>query len=322
MNLRKSLLTSLFLVTSFYTNTLYANDEFKVLMPYAQYIPGIHIEQKIQNLNISKALIGERDEIQKPKDLIKFTTKLAIALKMIPNDTGIPIEFTEQDFIITKETVAKFKVEVLDSSEQFEISAPLLKGTTPRIDQRFDFTGPNEDFDNQQMRFYQHSVSEVAQAVANLPAVTRSLLTNTIEINLIRNSQDLAYQALFKPDFRAYQSALIFPIGTIGIFPKTIEPETLMMTDTLAHEAGHIWSFKCFSLDSNSEQWKAWEKARVLDGNEISEYGKSSILEDAAEMALVYASLISKGDRQIIKRFSERFPNRWKIIEESYPDCK
>lgn len=83
------------------------------------------------------------------------------------------------------------------------------------------------------------------------------------------------------------------------------KPNTTQVTQTLAHELGHI-------LDSNQlEDMMIWSTAEAMDAIPVSGYGSSNQAEDLAELHRLYWTTMGRDTEKAVE---EVYPNRVKVL--------
>lgn len=283
-----------------------------VLPPLAQFV--VPLASASRPMELGQPVVSTRVGAPPPRDPEALLAKMAVLLDPAarpgPEDLIGP-----EDYEDAPEDCAEFPIIV--DGESFLITAPLDGGLPPDPAQRGQF---DADKGSGGMPLVGHSVQEVAEAVAQLPAANRALLQQ-VDLHAHRNPMDLLYATLYgRADFRAYMSALIHPIGTIGVFPQ---PGLEQATDpnTLAHESGHVWTFLEFGLDPSSDGWREWLAAAQADQLAVSSYADSSFLEDTAEMVLLISAVRSMGaeGEALAEELRSLFPQRWAILERELP---
>lgn len=295
------------------------------LPPYAQFVA--HIKPLVTNPSITGPIVKRHLVPPAPKDVNHYVSKLKDLLNPDPHcgELGFakcPESFTQNDYLMRYEVAAEFTVH-LENGDSVVVVSPIVNDQVPDSKTKWVFPA---DSDSKGSPLEAHSVEEIAYALAELPPETRAFIKEVAVLSH-RSPYDAAYTQILGRPMRAYMQALSYPLGVIIIPPQPQDdpPEVPMMSSILAHEAGHVWSFGCFGETSSTELWNEWRRAMASDGTVISEYAEGTFLEDVAEMALVYAAVISyKGTEQgkaYHAQLSSQFPNRWKLLDTYYPTC-
>jgi len=202
----------------------------------------------------------------------------------------------------------------------------LIQGKAPDPSARQIF---DADEDSGGKKLVGMSVDDVARAVLELPQNTRRLIRQ-LDLHSKRNPIDQVFKIAYnRPTFRAYMAANTFPIGVVGIFPQPSDnqPEPLEMSNTLAHELGHAWTYGCFGMNPGApgSKWLEWQQAINNDKVWVSDYAASSIIEDTAESALIFAAVESWGQTQQAQVYRSKMqamiPARWALLERYYDIC-
>ncbi|MCO5144388.1 MAG: hypothetical protein M9962_14990 [Oligoflexia bacterium] len=306
-----------------------ANEELPPLAEYVAYVKPI----KKPLFQLKGPFLRTRTRVPGPVNQEDYGKKLLTMLGLNPqcplgeNRPNCPAPIGDADYErVQTERAAEFWL-ILGPNEQIKITAPLVKGKAPSVTYKGVYPA---DEDSEGFPLIGNSIMEVAHVLAELPFSTRRRITQ-VDLLSSRSPWDKIYTKIYQrpadEPMRAYMQALPFPLGVVIVPPQRKDnlPIVETMSSTFAHEAGHVWSFQCFEMNSNSEEWQAWREAMALDRNFVSKYAKSSFLEDTAEMALVYAATLSwrgtsKG-REYEALLSKKFPHRWAILEKTYSDC-
>jgi hypothetical protein len=281
-----------------------------VLPKLAQLVAAIAPEDS--EVELGEPVISTRVGAPPPLDEEVMLQKLALLLD--PSARPGPDDLIgAEDFEDAPEECAEFPL--LVNGEEFLVTAPLVDGAPPDPAVR-----PEPPADEEGVPLMVHSVEDTATAMGRLPAANRALLEQ-IDLHERRNPMDAVYAVLYqRDDFRAYMSALIYPIGVAGVFPQAGEVAEIDY-NTLAHESGHVWTFQQWSLDTSTEGWREWIAAMQSDLLAVSTYADSSFLEDSAEMVLLISAVRSMGaeGEALAEEFRALFPARWEILERDFP---
>jgi hypothetical protein len=157
----------------------------------------------------------------------------------------------------------------------------------------------------------QHTVDEVARAIASLPPATLAAV-NTVTLEPNVNPSDAHWARVYgRPTFRSYMTA--GATGDVHIYPAATPQAQSTLSGTLIHETGHTLSKRRFGEDSTKgAKWKDWGAAAASDGLHPSQYARSSNDEDFAETLQLYQQV--RGTRQEADA-RRLFPSRFAIID-------
>jgi len=104
--------------------------------------------------------------------------------------------------------------------------------------------------------------------------------------------------------------------GTIRYFPRSPAVPQSDIDWALHHEAGHAYSL--------GEVWKndpaardAWLRATGADHRQVTSYGDKSVVEDFAELMVLFATVFGTPCEAAAKAL---FPNRWALMAKLFPN--
>lgn len=161
---------------------------------------------------------------------------------------------------------------------------------------------------------HQHTVTEVAAALASMPAQSRELLSE-VRLSPDENRDNDSWAKEFHlPVFSAYMS-IDSEAGALDIYPTKNASPVKLLRDNLGHEAGHVWSIRAWGRDDKAAAWEPWRKAIEADGLPVSGYGKSSPSEDVAEATVLF--LMTRGTPRFAD-FKALYPNRFAILAKQF----
>jgi len=157
-----------------------------------------------------------------------------------------------------------------------------------------------------------HTLEQVAQGLAALPASTRALVKE-VRVEPAQNPTDAEVARKYNtPGFSSYLAA--GGDGIIYIYP-TLEPQSQYALDTgLIHETGHILSVQSWGNDDNTSagRWGAWRTAIQNDGIRVSRYAAQTPGEDFSETLVLYQQ--ARGTPQEAE-FRAMMPERFRILD-------
>ena len=168
---------------------------------------------------------------------------------------------------------------------------------TVRILQPVDLTGAQAN----------HSVQDVAAAIAELPPENRALLDNVVLEPREYGCNGSAASRLGQPSFKAYMEAI--PPGGLRIYPRGKLPLKDQLYKTLLHETGHLCGPKW------AGGLERWSRAMKSDGVAVSRYGNSQLGEDIAEAFSLFCA--TRGSPQHAE-YRALFPGRFAALDELF----
>jgi hypothetical protein len=166
-----------------------------------------------------------------------------------------------------------------------------------------------------QSKYRYHTVAEIADALASLPAVCRRPIT-AIHLEASDNPDDGYWQKQYRDSsFSSYMNA--GPDGIIEVYPLTYRIAHAQIVSSMLHETGHILSEQRWSSDGQSRWWKDWRKAMQNDIIFPSRYAMQSPDDDFAEtLSLYYAIQGRSQEKELRGLMPERFRILDKIVSE------
>jgi hypothetical protein len=251
-----------------------------------------------------------------PKDIEAYRAKILRLLDPTPSPEPRP-QVTKDDFVDQPlEPSARFDVDI--RGRTIPVFAPLVAGAIPNP--RDHFSGV-DGLDN-------HSVAEVAAALAKLPDEVLSLIRR-VHLFTTRSPSDAVWGPIqHRPpgtpdELRGYMEALAYPEGDVGIFPqpKGRTGDAGAMHATLGHEAWHLVGSALRGRDASGSGWRNWDAALMADGVRVSGYAWTSLLESDAEAGLALGiyklSTWADPDRRLIDELAAMFPAQQAEVDKA-----
>ena len=171
------------------------------------------------------------------------------------------------------------------------------------------YDGPSKD----EGRPHQHSVMEVAAALADLPGETRNTFT-TVHIRATRSEDEAYWAEVFgAPELRTYMA--VGSDKVIQIYPTRFKSSPRELRIAILHETGHIIFNDLLGMDKRSPRWGPWLEAVAKDIYSPSKYGDNSLAEDAAEATALYFS--ARGS-PFFEEYRTLMPNRFAYLDELF----
>jgi|CXWL01.1.fsa_nt_gi hypothetical protein len=160
---------------------------------------------------------------------------------------------------------------------------------------------------------HQHTVEEVAAAVAQLLPAARRLISQIVlsPRPLPNDERDERVPELSKDAYMTFARG-----GQVTIYPQPSLMAANHLAPALAHEAGHALGaeqFDGFFRALTRQGWNVWEEAMAADQLPPSKYGLKSVEEDVAETALIY--LCTEGTAEF-EEYRALFPRRFALLDQ------
>ena len=156
-----------------------------------------------------------------------------------------------------------------------------------------------------------HTVAEVRQALANLPANVRAQIKE-VRVNPGANPDDAHWQAAYNnPNHVSYMTAS--SAGVVDIYPAGGKASQQVMETSMVHETGHIISGRVWGDDTNDPRWGTYKAAMAKDNVVASGYGRSSPADDFAEGWALYNTVKGKPQEAELRAL---MPERWKLFDQ------
>ena len=155
----------------------------------------------------------------------------------------------------------------------------------------------------------QHSVKEIARAIAALPAANRAQIRE-VALEPATNPAEAARAAeLNDPDFKSY---MVAERGKVWVFASLNGDRTQEDADgTFVHEAGHFLCSLAWG-DESDPRWDGWKTAMRSDRLFPSAYAKVSPTEDFCEAFQLYLQVRGTTAEAELRRL---LPGRFALIE-------
>lgn len=214
-----------------------------------------------------------------------------------------------------------------ERQQQARAAAPWALGP-PRLDAAFPFPGgPGRAevfelvIDGQRVRLaapadrrfdppQQHTVEEVARALAGLPESSRTRITS-VTLSPVANPDDAFWAKTYGlPEMTSHMS--VGTDGAVTVYPSTRARTAEHLAMSLLHESGHAWSFERWGTDTTAPAWKPWADAVEADVVRVSTYGNAHLSEDVAEATALYQSI--RGT-PLFEEYRALYPARFAILD-------
>jgi hypothetical protein len=157
---------------------------------------------------------------------------------------------------------------------------------------------------------YIHTLEQVAQGLAALPAASRALVKE-VRVEPAQNPDDADWAKQYNnPNFRSYMAA--GADGLVFVFPQPSSRSQNALDTGLIHETGHILSQQAWGSDITTDRWDAWRTASQNDVIRVSRYAAQSPEEDFSETLVLYQR--SRGTPQEAE-FRAMMPERFRILD-------
>lgn len=158
---------------------------------------------------------------------------------------------------------------------------------------------------------HQHTIDQVAQSLASLPAANRAAV-NQVNVNPGTNPADPHWaQVYHTPNFRSYMTA--GSAGTVDIYPSSGNPPgQTPMALSMTHETGHVVSNRAWGDSANDPRWNTWRSATQHDGVSPSTYATNSPQEDFAETMVLYQRVRGTPQEAEVRAM---MPERFRVLD-------
>jgi hypothetical protein len=165
-----------------------------------------------------------------------------------------------------------------------------------------------------QAGYHYHTVEQVADVAARVPAEARGVITRIL-LNPVESPDNDYWEAEYEEtDFEAYMTTGAG--GVVTIYPDTDAlPGEDAMPGSVIHETGHAWSLRTWGRDTTQGKWLEWQAAMDSDKAAVSGYAHESILEDVAETIRVY---VGTQGTPTFEEYRSIVPHRFAMLDREY----